>query len=109
MVLVSLAALAGVAGFVASIRADNYRRDFARWAERAFPQEWARQSWTARKLIPNGALSALRRGGLRQHAAFEQRFRELKRRERKVLHRIGIAAAFIAATVAGTRLLGWQW
>jgi len=109
MVLVTLAAVAGLVGFVASIRAQNYRRDFAIWAERNFPAEWARQSWTARKLILNGALSALRQGGLQQDAGFEERYRELKRRERKVLYSIAVGVVLVAAVAAGTRLFDWQW
>ena len=109
VVLLTCAAMVfGLWAWVESIRQARVRRNMAAWLAKHRAGAWAALPWTARRLIPQTGIAALKRQGQTRDPAFESLEIDAVRLGRRALILILLAAATVALVLAGMTFLGWS-
>jgi hypothetical protein len=105
--LISLALVLIVSGWVAWERHETAVRRQAKWLSENHPAEWQAQPWFDRALVRN-AIETLRRQGYGNHPEFVRLQDVASLHYRRSVLRVVAGAAALGLVGLGVSLLGWR-
>jgi len=108
VLLVLVALVCVVCGWIASLRQGQTIRQMAAWLEREQGEAWNALPWASRRLMPQSGIAAMKRRGLTD----DPDFRALEERAEQLRRRVGALIfsgfACLGLLVAGMAYLGWD-
>lgn len=108
-VLVGIAAVAGLGGFLLDLRKQKRIRELVARIKAQDSATWSALAWHQRVLIPRGGLSILFKRATVNDPESLRAYAALQRVEKRQLALIVLAAVAIALVIIGTRYWGWSW
>ena len=104
--LVTVAAIAGLFGFVLSIQTQRRLRDTVTWLKENRRAEWEALPWTTRALHPISAVTRLKRA-LHNDAEFTMHYAAVTRVRPHMLAALGVSLCAIATALIGSFVGLW--